>query len=64
MNFTVTKLLSAVDCVLGMDWLQQWNPVIDWRKQNDVFVCKESTGPRYTENYWGEQHQLWDCKNA
>ena len=40
MNFTVTKLLSAVDCVLGMDWLQQWNPVIDWRKQNHVFVCK------------------------
>ena len=32
LNFTVTKLLSDVDCVLGMDWLQNWNPVIDWRK--------------------------------
>ena len=31
--FTVTKLLSNVDVVLGMDWLCTWNPVIDWRKQ-------------------------------
>ena len=27
--FTVTKLLSNVDVVLGMDWLMRWNPVID-----------------------------------
>ena len=33
MSFTVTKLLSNVDVVLGMDWLCTWNPVIDWRKQ-------------------------------
>ena len=33
LSFTVTKLLSNVDVVLGMDWLQRWNPVIDWRKQ-------------------------------
>ena len=32
-SFTVTKLLSNVDIVLGMDWLARWNPVIDWRKQ-------------------------------
>ena len=32
-TFTVTKLLSNVDLVLGMDWLVQWNPVIDWRRQ-------------------------------
>ena len=32
-SFTVTKLLSNVDVVLGMDWLKTWNPVIDWRKQ-------------------------------
>ena len=32
-SFTVTKLLSNVDIVLGMDWLKTWNPVIDWRKQ-------------------------------
>ena len=32
-KFTITKLLSNVDVVLGMDWLARWNPVIDWRKQ-------------------------------
>ena len=32
-KFTITKLLSNVDIVLGMDWLAWWNPVIDWRKQ-------------------------------
>ena len=31
-SFTITKLLSNVDVVLGMDWLAQWNPVIDWRR--------------------------------
>ena len=62
MDFTVTKLLSAVDCVLGMDWLQQWNPVIDWRKQNMYL---------YVKNHWtqvhgellGETAHLWNCKN-
>ena len=33
LSFTVTKLLSNVDVVLGMDWLCTWNPVIDWRSQ-------------------------------
>ena len=33
-TFTVTKLLSNVDVVLGMDWLMRWHPVIDWRKQS------------------------------
>ena len=33
MTFTVTKLLSNVDVVLGMDWLRRWNPVIDWKSQ-------------------------------
>ena len=33
-TFTVTKLLSNVDVVLGMDWLMRWNPVIDWKKQS------------------------------
>ena len=32
-RFTMTKLLSNVDVVLGMDWLARWNPVIDWRRQ-------------------------------
>ena len=33
-TFIVTKLLSHVDVVLGIDWLVRWNPVIDWRKQS------------------------------
>ena len=40
MNFTVTKLLSDVECVLAWTGYNSWNPVIDWRKQNYVFVCK------------------------
>ena len=32
-KFTITNLLSNVDVVLGMDWLEQWNLVIDWRTQ-------------------------------
>ena len=32
-KFTITNLLSNVDVVLGMDWLERWNPVIDWRRQ-------------------------------
>ena len=47
MNFTVTKLLSDVDCVLGMDWLQKWNPVIDWRKQTMYL---------YVQNHWTQVH--------
>ena len=30
MDFTVTKLLHGVDLVLGMNWLQRVNPLIDW----------------------------------
>ena len=29
----MTKLLSNVDVVLGMDWLAKWNPVINWKRQ-------------------------------
>ena len=32
-KLTITKLLSNVDIVLGMDWLARWNPMIDWRRQ-------------------------------
>ena len=45
MNFTVTKLLYQVDLVLGIDWLERWNPVIDWQKQ--------------TVNIWIGLH--WEC---
>ena len=33
LDFTVTKLLHRVDLVLGVDWLEMWNPVIDWQNQ-------------------------------
>ena len=29
-NFTVTKLMTGVDMVLGMTWLEQVNPLINW----------------------------------
>ena len=31
-SFTITKFLSNVDVVLGMDCLARCNPMIDWRK--------------------------------
>ena len=31
-TFIVTKLLHNVDLVLGINWLSQWNLVIEWRK--------------------------------
>ena len=63
MNFTVTKLLSDVDCVLGMDWLQYWNPVIDWKKTNYVFVCKRSLDPG-TRRIVARTTSLWNCKDS
>ena len=43
-SFTVTKLLSNVDVVLGMDWLQRWNPVIDWQSvTNAAYVLHVRT---------------------
>ena len=42
LEFTVTNLLSNVDLVLGMDWLQTWNPVIDWRRQK-MYIWVQGT---------------------
>ena len=33
MDLTVTNLLHDVDVILGMTWLQVWNPLIDWVNQ-------------------------------
>ena len=48
-RFTITNLLSNVDVVLGMDWLEQWNPVIDWRRQI-IHV--------YVNRHWSQVHGL------
>ena len=44
-TFTVTQLLHNVDLVLGINWLVQWNPVVDWRKQ----VVSIWTGYEWTQ---------------
>ena len=31
-DFTLTKLLHQVDVVLGLNWLQTVNPIIDWKE--------------------------------
>ena len=33
LDFTMTKLLHQMDLVLGVDWLEMWDPVIDWQNQ-------------------------------
>ena len=32
-SFEENRRRLNVDVVLGMDWLAQWDPVIDWRRQ-------------------------------
>ena len=49
-DFTVTKLLHGVDLVLGMTWLQRWNPMIDWGQQ--VMYIKN-------DNTWDEVRGLF-----
>ena len=61
-NFTVTNLLSNVDLVLGMDWLVQWNPVIDWRRQ----ILNLYVNRHWTQVYGtsiGFFSTSWHCKS-
>ena len=62
MDFTVTKLLSAVDCVLGMDWLQTVESSDRLEEAKHVFVCKKSLDPG-TRRIVGRTAHLWNCKN-
>ena len=37
MEFYVTRLDSACDLVLGLNWLRRFNPLIDWRSATIKF---------------------------
>ena len=50
-TFTVTKLLTDIDVVLGMNWLVKWNPVIDWKKQK-IHVYVDDHWTRSMVCYW------------
>ena len=38
LDFTVTNLVPAYDAILGMSWLTQYNPIIDWVAGTISFV--------------------------
>ena len=42
-DLTVTKLLHQVDVVLGLNWLQTINPVIDWKSSKLYFPASVGT---------------------
>ena len=41
-NFTVTELMTGVDMVLGMTWLEQVNPLINWGSHT-MYVRDQNT---------------------
>ena len=45
-GLTVTNLLHDVDLVLGINWLQLVNPVVDWAEGNYIFPM-QSIPPYY-----------------
>ena len=60
-DFTVTKLLHGVDVVLGMTWLQRWNPLIDWVQQ--VMYIKTQYGwDRIRGLFLKKEHQIGTVK--
>jgi len=36
--FWVVDLHVPVDMMLGMDWLKQYNPKVDWRKEGNEMI--------------------------
>lgn len=50
LDLTVTKLLHNVDVVLGINWLQTVNPIIDWRGSR-MFI-PESLGVSWLAGHW------------
>ena len=60
-TFTVTKLLTDVDVVLGMDWLVKWNPVIDWQKQK-IYVYVDDHWTQINGMLLDEEHHVGTVK--
>ena len=60
-TFTVTKLLTDVDVVLGMDWLVKWNPVIDWQKQK-IYVYVNDHWTQINGMLLDEEHHVGTVK--
>ena len=56
------NLPDGIDCLLGMDWLKQYNPDIDWASGQLKFnTPKESTGfnPNYLKRKIGRRRVCW-----
>ena len=50
LDLTVTKLLHSVDFVLGINWLQTVNPIIDWRGAQ--MFLPELLGSSFLAGFW------------
>ena len=62
MDFTVTSLLHDVDLILGINWLQLVNPLIDW-KLNRLFL-PDAMGTTLLPSDWLDAQQThWDCQS-
>ena len=42
------ELPKGIDCLLGMDWLKQYNPVIDWTLGSVTFAANPDNKSRFT----------------
>ena len=61
-DFTVSDLLHNVDIVLGITWLKEYNPLVDWSSGKSVHFGL----PQFDEIVWRVvkcQVQDWHCKN-
>ena len=47
---TVTKLFKGLDLILGMTWLEQVNPCIDWTTKK-LFVQQDDKG-NWVQGHW------------
>ena len=47
---TVSKLFKGLDLILGMTWLEQVNPFIDWTSKK-IFVQQDEEG-NWVQGHW------------